>query len=51
MTFQGQLIVHSTRLDERNTILVKKVRAGFESKVIAETKIQKKSVLLAVFAP
>ena len=23
MTFQGQLIVHSTRLDERNTMLVK----------------------------
>ena len=51
LTFQGQVIVHSTRLDERNTILVKrKFVQGLSQKLLQKT-VSEKSTILAVFAP
>ena len=57
MTFEGQVIVHSTRLDERNTMLVKKFVQGQvkpsqdESKVIAEKRFQKKRLFWQFLPP
>ena len=39
MTFQGQIIYHSTRLDKRKTMLAKKCRGPTESKVFSEKKL------------
>ena len=50
MTLYCQIIVHSTRLDKRNTMLAK-CRAFTKSKVITEKRFsQKKTEFLGVFA-
>ena len=51
MTFQGQMIIHSTRLDERNTMLVKESSCKVWVKSYCRKLFQKKSAILAVFAP